>query len=298
MAALTPQDIGHFRERLEAERHAIESRIAARNRDIQENVQEESGVGDSGDESLRIYDREDETDANELDMQTLEQVNRAIDRIKAGTYGLSEVSGKPIDGIFSVAMTLLVLNIVIPSSQAVAHAQQPIWASGALASEATVWNALLPLGPHLLTYLMSFLTLGIFWAGQQTQLNYFSRSDHRLTWIHLVFLLAVVFMPFSTALLAQFISFRLPMLIYWLNLFSLGLLLFISLEYASRAGLLSADATKEFVAAGRRRIMVYQLLYAAASLLCVFNTYLAIAVLVLLQLNSVIVPRIGPLNRF
>jgi len=202
------------------------------------------------------------------------------------------------DGIFSVAMTLLVLNIVIPSSQAVAHAQQPIWASGALASEATVWSALVPLGPHLLTYLMSFLTLGIFWAGQQTQLNYFSRSDHRLTWIHLVFLLAVVFMPFSTALLAQFITYRLPMLIYWLNLFSLGLLLFISLEYASRAGLLSADATKEFVAAGRRRIIVYQLLYAAAILLCVFNTYLAIAVLVLLQLNSVIVPRIGPLNRF
>ncbi len=202
------------------------------------------------------------------------------------------------DGIFSVAMTLLVLNIVIPSSQAVAHAQQPIWASGALASEATVWNALVPLGPHLLTYLMSFLTLGIFWAGQQTQLNYFSRSDHRLTWIHLVFLLAVVFMPFSTALLAQFITYRLPMLIYWLNLLSLGLLLLISLEYASRAGLLSADATKEFVAAGRRRIIVYQLLYAAAILLCVFNTYLAIAVLVLLQLNSVIVPRIGPLNRF
>jgi len=96
MAAFTPQDMNHFRERLEAERHAIESRIAARNRDIQENVQEESGVGDSGDESLRIYDREDETDANALDEETLEQVNRALDRIKAGTYGLSEVSGKPI----------------------------------------------------------------------------------------------------------------------------------------------------------------------------------------------------------
>src|SRR5260370_40770399 len=96
MEALAPQDIRHFRERLEAERHAIESRIAARNRDIQETVHEESGVGDSGDESLRIYDREDETDANALDEEPLEQVNRALDRIKAGTYGLSEVSGKPI----------------------------------------------------------------------------------------------------------------------------------------------------------------------------------------------------------
>ena len=202
------------------------------------------------------------------------------------------------DGIFAVAMTLLVLNIVIPTVGIAAHSQQPIWASGALASEATVWKALVPLGPHLLTYLMSFLTLGIFWAGQQTQLNYFARSDHRLTWIHLVFLLAVVFMAFSTALLAEFITYRLPMLIYWFNLFSLGLLLFISLEYASRAGLLASEATKEVGAASKRRIVVYQILYACAALLCVFNTYLAIAVLVLLQLNSVIVPRIGPLNRF
>ena len=202
------------------------------------------------------------------------------------------------DGIFAVAMTLLVLNIVIPTVGLPTHSQQPIWAPGALASEATVWNALVPLGPHLLTYLMSFLTLGIFWAGQQTQLNFFARCDHRLTWIHLVFLLAVVFMPFSTALLAEFITYRLPMLIYWFNLFSLGLLLFISLEYASRAGLLAAEATKEVGAASKRRIIVYQILYACAALLCVFNTYLAIAVLVLLQLNSVIVPRIGPLNRF
>jgi hypothetical protein len=78
----------------------------------------------------------------------------------------------------------------------------------------------------------------------------------------------------------------------------LGLLLFISIEYASRAGLLTAEATKEVVAASRRRIIVYQTLYASAALLCVFNTYLAIAALVLFQLNSVVVPRIGPLNRF
>lgn len=201
------------------------------------------------------------------------------------------------DGIFAVAMTLLVLNIGIPSA-VTSHSQQPLWASGALAAEATVWNALVPLGPHLLTYLMSFLTLGIFWAGQQTQLNHFARSDHRLTWIHLVFLFAVVLMPFSTALLAEFITYRLPMVVYWINLFLLGLLLFISIRYAARAGLLTPEATEEVIAASERRIIVYQLLYAAAILLCVINTYLAIVVLVLLQLNSVIVPRIGPLSRF
>jgi DnaK suppressor protein len=96
MEGLTPADIRRFRERLEAERAAIQSRIAARKRDIEETVREESGVGDSGDESTRIYDREDDTDANSLDEETLELVARALGRIEAGTYGMSEVSGKPI----------------------------------------------------------------------------------------------------------------------------------------------------------------------------------------------------------
>ena len=96
MPELTPEDINRFRERLEAERAAIESRIGARNRDIQETVEEESGVGDSVDESLRIYGREDEEDANDVDQENLEQVKRALERIDSGTYGLSEVSGKQI----------------------------------------------------------------------------------------------------------------------------------------------------------------------------------------------------------
>src|SRR5258708_7742394 len=140
--------------------------------------------------------------------------------------------------------------------------------------------------------------LGLFWAGQQTQLNQFARSDHRLTWIHLAFLLAVVLMPFSTSFLAGYITYRLPMAIYWLNLLMLGLLLFISLTYATRAGLMSPETTREMIAASRGRIIVYQLLYFAACLLCVINTYVAIGALVLLQLNSVVLPPIRPLNRF
>ena len=96
MEALTPKDIRRFQGRSEAERDAIQARITTRKRDIQETVQDQSGVGDAGDESTRIYDREDETDANALDVETLKQVVRALDRIDSGTYGLSEVSGKPI----------------------------------------------------------------------------------------------------------------------------------------------------------------------------------------------------------
>src|SRR6266542_5910975 len=125
------------------------------------------------------------------------------------------------DGIFAVAMTLLVLELRVPVVAAV-HVQHPIWVAGSLRSEQVVWHALIKLAPRLLTYFMSFLTLGIFWVGQQTQLNHFERTNRDLTWIHLIFLFAVSIMPFSTSLLAEYITFRLALIIYWLNLLILG----------------------------------------------------------------------------
>jgi len=129
------------------------------------------------------------------------------------------------DGIFAVAMTLLVLDLHVP-------------AHDAIQSEQALANALLAFSPRLLTYFMSFMTLGIFWLGQQTQLNHFARSDRNLAWIHLGFLLAVALMPFSTALLAEYITYRLALIVYWLNLLCLGVMLFASIRYGARAGLM------------------------------------------------------------
>jgi len=200
------------------------------------------------------------------------------------------------DGVFAVAMTLLVLDLKAPSVPT--RAQHPIWSGGGGGSEHALLHGLLHnVAPRLLPYAMSFLTLGIFWVGQQTQLESFTRSTRKLTWIHLTFLLGVTLMPFSTGLLAQDTTYRLSMAVYWLNLFALGAALFISLRYADRAGLLSDETTEDMRAALKRRIVVYQGLYAIAALTCLINTYLAIGLLVALQLNSVIAPRIGILDR-
>lgn len=96
MEMLKPEEIARLRKKLTAERRAIEKRISARESDIMDTVRDEDGVGDDQDEGLRVYDREDEIVSNELDVQQLEQVKKALARIDAGTYGLSEVSGKPI----------------------------------------------------------------------------------------------------------------------------------------------------------------------------------------------------------
>jgi uncharacterized membrane protein len=160
-----------------------------------------------------------------------------------------------------------------------------------------VGDLLRRLAPHVLTYLMSFLTLGIFWVGQQTQLGHLSRSNRDLTWIHLAFLLGVSLMPFSTMLLADY-TYRLAVAVYWLNIVLLGALLYASARYARRAGLIRQDVSAEATAASERRIITYQALYASGALLSVLSTYLSIAFIFAVQLNAAIAPRIWRLDRF
>src|ERR1035438_1579251 len=117
------------------------------------------------------------------------------------------------NGVFAVAMTLLVLDLRAPAVEAV-HNEQDLWlALGALA-------------PRLVICAMTFMTLGIFWVGQQTQLNHLSRSDRSLSWMHILFLFAVSMTPFSTMLLAGLIAYRLALLTYWLNILLAGVTLY------------------------------------------------------------------------
>jgi len=183
------------------------------------------------------------------------------------------------DGIFAVAMTLLVLDLHVPIKEVV-H------------SEGQLQAALLALAPQFIAYLMSCLTLGIFWAGQQTQLNHFERGNRDLTWIHIAFLFTVSMLPFSTRLLAEFIGYRTALLLYWLNLFALGAILYASWRYAVRAGLLKEDIAPEIRRAIRLRIVVAQALYAFGAFLCFFNTYWSIGFIVMVQLNYAIAPRV------
>ena len=188
------------------------------------------------------------------------------------------------DGLFAVAMTLLVLDLKAPAAEAI-H------------GEGDLWRALAALAPRLLVYLMSFLTLGIFWVGQQTQLNLVARGDRNLSWIHLAFLFAVTLMPFSTGLMAEFIAYRVALLAYWANILLLGVVLFASWRYATAAGLVRDDAAGDWQRWVERRIVIAQALYAFGALLCIISTYWSIAFIVLVQLNYAIAPRIGFLPR-
>jgi len=175
------------------------------------------------------------------------------------------------DGVFAVAMTLLVLDLHGPAAEAI-HSEQGLW------------NALQQLGPRLLMFAMSFLTLGIFWVGQQTQLNHLERSERSLTWIHLVFLFAVSLTPFSTALLAEFVRYRVALLVYWANILFLGGTLFFSWTCAAGGGLVNRELPPATIQAIRRRIVVAQCLYAFGASLCLIDTYWSIGFIVAVQL--------------
>jgi TMEM175 potassium channel family protein len=187
------------------------------------------------------------------------------------------------DGIFAVAMTLLVLDLHVPASEVI-H------------SQGELWHSLAGAAPQLISYVMSFMTLGIFWNGQQAQLNSFSRSDRHLSWIHIAFLFAVSIMPFSTRLLAEFITYRSVLIAYWANILLLGVVLFGSWRYARRAGLMREEITYDNQCAVERRIVVAQALYAFGACLCLVNTYLSIAFIVLVQLNFALAPRLPYLS--
>lgn len=188
------------------------------------------------------------------------------------------------DGLFAIAMTLIVLEIHIPPPAGVRD-------------EADLWRVLGALAPRLVTYLMSFLTLGIFWTGQQTQLSHLRRADRDAGWLHLAFLAAVSLMPLSTSLLAEYITFRTALVLYWANIVLLGALLHAAWAYALRAGLVRDDAPPGVDTAVRRRIVVAQALYAVGVALCVFGTGWSIGWLVLVQLNYAVAPRVLGLDR-
>ena len=188
------------------------------------------------------------------------------------------------DGIFAVAMTILVLTLAVPTLEDVQ-------------SQGGLLDALTRLAPSLVTYVASFLTLGIFWVGQQTQISQLEKGNRDYTWINLAFLLFVTLLPFSTELLARFYLSRVAVIEYWLNILVLGALILASAEYAAGAGLFRPEVRDLTMHAVRRRVYIAQALYLAATALCFVDTRISIGLIVLLQLNFAIAPRIAFLHR-
>jgi uncharacterized membrane protein len=190
------------------------------------------------------------------------------------------------DGVFAVAMTLLVLDLDVPAVLGI-H------------DDAELWAELVNILPSALAYIMSFLTLGIFWLGQQAQLDLYKRSDRNFIWLNFGFLFLVSLMPFSTKFLAAFHSneYHIALIVYWLNILLLGLMLYLGRRYMVRSGLLKEGVTPAMWRAGDRRIVQAQAFYLVCILLSFMSTTFSIVAFILVQLNYAVLPWIRILYR-
>lgn len=100
------------------------------------------------------------------------------------------------DGIFAVAITLLVLNIKIPGLD------NP----GKLLSDRDLWGTLGGEWPMLAAYVTSFATTGIMWLNHHRLFTLIKRTDTPLLLLNLLLLLFIVFIPVPTALLAEYLT--------------------------------------------------------------------------------------------
>lgn len=188
------------------------------------------------------------------------------------------------DGLFAVAMTLLVLDLRVPVLAARSSSEHGLWAS------------LLKLGPSFAAYLLSFTMLGTFWLAQHTLLGLLGRCDRTLTWINVGFLFVVSLLPFSAALLAHYVHLRLAVGVYWLNIALLGTGLELSSRYGRKA-FEPDEQTRARLATFRRRIMLAQSLYTLAALVCLLSTEASVIALAVVQLYYIVSPRLPRIRR-
>jgi uncharacterized membrane protein len=147
------------------------------------------------------------------------------------------------DGVFAIAMTLLVLEIKVPE---LPRQAAPI----------EVWHGVMANGPVFFSFVLTFVLSGLFWFLHHATFHALEKVDRGVCWINIAFLMFVSLLPFSTALLAAF-PVRQPVSLgfYFGNQFALGLMLNLLWEYGRRRGLLRPGGQRRI----RRAIAVQPL---------------------------------------
>ncbi|WP_405013588.1 TMEM175 family protein [Kitasatospora sp. NBC_01539] len=128
-------------------------------------------------------------------MVTATEETRAPEAEADDAIGMPEMSTARLeafsDGVFAIAITLLILEIHAPSEQAM---------------HAGLGSALLHLWPSYLAYSITFLLIGMIWLNHHLMFHYIIRTNRTLMILNLMLLLSVSFLPFPTAVLADAVN--------------------------------------------------------------------------------------------
>lgn len=177
-----------------------------------------------------------------------------------------------VDGVFAIVMTILVLEIRVPEMPRDA-------------GFADLTAALLALWPKFLCYVISFVTLGVYWVAHHLHAYTIKRADRMLLWINILFLMAIGLVPFSTALLGEYYRVPAAVAAYGANMIAVGLILQLHWWYATRGRrLVSPDLEEGFVRSVSHVILLGPAVYLVAMLLGWISTTLALALYLLVNL--------------
>jgi uncharacterized membrane protein len=179
------------------------------------------------------------------------------------------------DGVFAIAVTLLVLELKVPQL-------------GEEASSSELWSALLSHWPSYAAYLVSFATILIVWVNHHRLFMIIRRSDSRFLFLNGALLLMVTIIPFPTALLAEYLqkpAAPVPCAIYCGSYVLLGLAFNALWHYAAhRNRLLAHMTTAQQVEAISRSLLFGPLSYIAAFVLAFVNVYASLGLCMLLAI--------------
>jgi TMEM175 potassium channel family protein len=163
------------------------------------------------------------------------------------------------DGVFAIAMTILVFDLK----------GAPLGArdtNGLLAFLASITD-------NLISYVISFFLLGLFWFYYHKQLHRIARADDGLVWLNLGFLFVVTLVPFTAYVYGKYFGAPLASLIYCGNFVLVGLFQLLHWLHAMRKGLLDPRVTEEIRVGTTLRAAIVLGCYSLAFAIALVNPY-------------------------
>ncbi len=185
------------------------------------------------------------------------------------------------DGVFAIAITLLILEVKIPHGDEVS-------AGGLLPQLLHQW-------PAYGAYVLSFVMIGIYWANHHYICRYFVRSDHAFNLLHVLFLMCVAFIPFPTAILGQYARYadaqRAAVALYAFGMLLPAMAwLFIWLYASHNYRLLEPNLDKGFVRRLTWQFIVSNVLYLGAVLIALWLPLVSLTICIGLTLLYLLPP--------
>jgi len=150
--------------------------------------------------------------------------------MKHVTYDKSRVAAF-CDAVFSIAMTLLVLEIDVPSMDVL--------------NSSSIQQILAERVPNFIGLLVSFMVTAIYWVSHLRIFKYVSTVNDKLLWTNIFLLLFVVLLPFSTAIYVGGFNSTGPFVLYCINLILIGLFNFLLIHTISKKEMGNKGMTKQ-----------------------------------------------------